>query len=442
MQFNSIPFLFYFLPAFLAIYYLTPRRGRSAVLAAASCLHYYLACGRQIWPVAVLLEVTALTFLLGLLLKRWRSGVLLVVSILLPVGLLVFFKCHQGGKMLPPGMSFYCFQLAAYLIDVYRKKCPEERSPFRFAAQILQFPKLLSGPLVEPRKLQLESQSPCLCPYTIHHGLQELILGLAMKVLLADRLGGLWAETAVAGYGGISTPLAWLALVAYALRLYFDFYSYSLMAMGLGRLVGYHLPRNFLDPYASVTVSEFYRRWHATLGRWFRDYVYIPLGGSRKGWKRTAVNLAIVWALTGFWHGNGGNYLLWAGFLLALILLEKLFWGKVCRKVPLLGHLYTIFAILISWVPFAIGDRAKMTVFLGKLFGMGCAVNPMDYRMVGGAYLPYLIAGVLLAMPWLPRLVRKVQKYWIADVLLFLLFWVCVYVMATSAGSPFLYFQF
>ena len=214
------------------------------------------------------------------------------------------------------------------------------------------------------------------------------------------------------------------------------------MAMGLGRLVGYHLPRNFLDPYASVTVSEFYRRWHATLGRWFREYVYIPLGGSRKGWKRTAVNLAIVWALTGFWHGNGGNYLLWAGFLLALILLEKLFWGKVCRKVPLLGHLYTIFAILISWVPFAIGDRAKMTVFLGKLFGMGRAVNPLDYRMVGGAYLPYLIIGVLLAMPWLPRLVRKVQKYWIADVLLFLLFWVCVYVMATSVGSPFLYFQF
>ena len=149
-----------------------------------------------------------------------------------------------------------------------------------------------------------------------------------------------------------------------------------------------------------------------------------------------------MWALTGFWHGNGGNYLLWAGFLLALILLEKLFWGKVCRKVPLLGHLYTIFAILISWVPFAIGDRAKMTAFLAKLFGMGRAVNPLDYRMVGRAYLPYLIIGVLLAMPWPPRLVRKIQKYWIADVLLFLLFWVCVYVMATSVGSPFLYFQF
>ena len=139
-----------------------------------------------------------------------------------------------------------------------------------------------------------------------------------------------------------------------------------------------------------------------------------------------------------YWYG----IIIAAGFLLALILLEKLFWGKVCRKVPLLGHLYTIFAILISWVPFAIGDRAKMTVFLGKLFGMGRAVNPLDYRMVGGAYLPYLIIGVLLAMPWLPRLVRKIQKYWIADVLLFLLFWVCVYVMATSAGSPFLYFQF
>ena len=445
MQFNSIPFLFYFLPAFLAVYYLTPRRGRSAVLAAASCLYYYLACGRQIWPVAVLLEVTGLTFLLGLLLKKWRSGVLLAVSVLMPVGLLVFFKCHQGGKMLPPGMSFYCFQLAAYLIDVYRKKCPEERSPFRFAAQILQFPKLLSGPLAEPRKLQLESQSPCLCPYAIHHGLQELILGLAMKVLLADRLGGLWAETAVAGFGGISTPLAWLGAVSYSLQLYLDFSGYSLMAMGLGQMLGLPVPRNFDLPYTARSVSEFYRRWHITLGTWFRDYLYIPLGGSRRGKARTALALTVVWLCTGLWHGASWNFVLWGAALLGFILLEKFCIGGFLKRHRVLSHVYLLAVIPLTWVIFRITDLRDLGSYFSRLFpffGTPGAVSAQDAAKQLAAYWWILLASILLCLPQPRRFFEKYRERVWMQALLFLLFWVCVYFIATSSGSAFLYSRF
>ncbi len=215
------------------------------------------------------------------------------------------------------------------------------------------------------------------------------------------------------------------------------------MAVGLGRMLGYDLPKNFDEPYSSRTVSEFYRRWHITLGAWFREYLYFPLGGSRNGAVRTVLNLAVVWAFTGLWHGTGGNYLLWAGFLLACILLERFCLGKLLNRSRVLSHVYLVFVILLSWVPFAVGDWADMVAFLGRLFGFsGAASNPLDYLTMGSRYFSLLAMGLVLATPWPRKLWHKIRSYAISDIFLLILFWIAVFYLSTAAQDPFLYFKY
>ena len=443
MQFNSIQFIFGFLPLFLAVYYIFPPKARNVVLILGSLAFYTFSSSGNYRPAVLLVLCTVLTFLAGLTLSRPSRGWLLAVYLLLMAALLTFFKVYDGGKHLPAGMSFYLFQMAAYLIDVYRLKFLPERNLLAFAGQMTMFPKLLSGPLMNPRQLQLQCKYITPSYDEFHEGLQELIVGLGLKVLLGNRLGGLWAQPAIIGYKSISTPAAWLALIGYAMQLYFDFYGYSMMAIGLGRMLGYSLPRNFNDPYAAKSVSEFYRRWHVTLGSWFREYVYFPLGGSRKGKLRTVLNLAVVWLLTGLWHGVGGNYLLWAGFLCLLIINEHLWMGKLLKKTHVIGRLYTAFVILLSWIPFAVGDWNQMLVFCGRLFGFcGEALNPRDFILWGRDYVGILAAGVVFATPLPRKIWEKVRYSTAADIVLFVLFWVVVYYIATAAQDPFLYFQF
>lgn len=443
MQFNSIEFLFYFLPLFLAAYFIFPERYRGAVLTLGSLVYYALASNGNYWWAAILAIVTVLSFWAGRMLEGRGRGFLLGFYLTLLGGLLTFFKIYDGGRYLPAGMSFYLFQIAAYLIDLYRLRYVPEKKILSFAGQITMFPKLLSGPLMDPRRLQLEDQYASPSVSSVRDGIQYLILGLAMKVLLANKLGGLWAEARVVGYGYISVPFAWMALIAYAMQLYFDFYGYSLMAIGLGKMLGFDLPRNFDSPYASRTVSEFYRRWHITLGAWFREYVYIPLGGNRKGKARTILNLAVVWLFTGLWHGVGGNYLLWAGFLFLLIVNERLWLGKLMRQSHVISHAYVVFVILLSWVPFAIGDIGEMIDFLGRLFGLsGLTINPRDYLVKCSDYGLLLASGAILASPLPGKVWEKIRHTTIADLLLTALFWVSVYFIATAAQDPFLYFQY
>jgi alginate O-acetyltransferase complex protein AlgI len=286
-------------------------------------------------------------------------------------------------------------------------------------------------------------QHPAVSLVNFHTGLQELILGLALKVLLANRIGSLWAQAAVVGYESISTPFAWMALVAFAMQLYFDFWGYSLMAVGLGHMLGFRLPENFRDPYASKSVGEFWRRWHASLGAWFRVNIYFPMGGSRKGNVRTVFNLLVVWLFTGVWHGIGGNYLVWALFLVILIINERFWLGKLLKKSNVWCHIYTVLAILLSWVPFAIGDWNDMLMFCGRLFAVaGETLNPSDFIIWGKEYVALLIGGVICATP-LPRyLWNKVKVHPITDIFLFALFWIAVYFVITSAQDPFMYFQY
>lgn len=443
MQYNSISFLFLFFPIFLAAYYVLPAKLRNISLLIGSLVFYYISVQSHPWMLAILLGLTLLSYSAGLLMCRKNQRWIFFAITALLVAVLVFFKLYLGGTLLPVGLSFYLFQILAYLVAVYQGKQAPERNVLRYGTGIAMFPKLLSGPLMDPDSLSGQVKDRKCRIYDFHRGLQELILGLAMKVLLANRLGGLWGQAAVVGYDSISPGFAWLALIAFAMRLYFDFHGYSLMAMGIGRMLGFEIPRNFDDPYASRSVSEFYRRWHVTLGLWFRNCIYIPLGGNRKGTGRTMLNLLIVWALTGFWHGVGGNYLLWAGILLLFILLERLFLHKLLERTYVFAHLYTVFVILISWVPFAIGDFGKMTTFLGRLFGLaGQTINPTDFVGQAAGYKWLLLAGVVLATPWPRRIWEKIRHHWIVDIFMFALLWIAVFFVATAAQDPFMYFQY
>lgn len=443
MQFNSIDFLFFFLPAFLAVYFLLPNRCHNIVLIVGSLFFYAQAGANKPLILGLLLGSTLVTFVIARMLEKYRSGWLLGISLCAMAGLLMFFKLYNGGRLLPAGLSFYLFQLAAYLISVYRQLIQADRNILAFGVQAVMFPKLLSGPLMEPASLQEQVKKPSISLQNLHDGLQQLILGLGLKVLLANRLGSLWAQSGVVGYESISTPFAWMSLVAYAMQLYFDFWGYSLMAMGIGQMLGFKLPENFRDPYASRSVGEFWRRWHASLGAWFRVNLYFPMGGSRKGNLRTIFNLLVVWAFTGIWHGIGGNYLLWAAVLVFLIINERFWLGKLLKKTYVLCHVYTVLAILLSWLPFAVGDFDQMVIYAGRLFGTaGQTLNPNDYIIWGQEYLKLLIAGVICATP-LPRMLwNKIKNSFLADIVLFVLFWVVVYFIVTSAQDPFMYFQY
>ena len=281
----------------------------------------------------------------------------------------------------------------------------------------------------------------------VEEGLKTFTIGLGLKVLLANRLGGLWNEAGTVGYESISTPFAWLAITAFSLQIYFDFYGYSLMARGLGRIMGFTIPENFHDPYLSLSMTEFWRRWHMTLGSWFRDYVYIPLGGSRKGKFMTFRNMLAVWALTGFWHGASWNFILWGLLMFALISVEKLGLIRILERVPALGHLYMAFAISVSWVLFAVTDLSQMAVYFTRLFPFlpqpeGMAYFAGDYLKYGRLYGLSLAAGLVFATGLPMKLYRRFKNSPAAAVVLLAVFWGCVYCMKMGMDDPFLYFRF
>ena len=443
MQFGSTQFLFLYLPVFLGLYYLCPERGRNGLLFLGGIAFYALGFSGSLWQTGLLLGLILFTYIRGISLGRTGSRRALARDLGVLLAVLVFFKLYAGGRYLAPGMSFYLFQMAATLVEICRRTVPNEQGLVYYGAQILLFPKLLSGPLCDPKDLHRQFWGRGYLPEEFHEGLRMLILGLAMKTVLADRLGGLWSQAGVIGYESISPVFAWLALICWTLRLYLDFFAYSTMARGLGLMLGFRLPRNFTDPYCAKSVSEFYRRWHSSLGAWFRNYIYIPMGGNRKGTLRTLINLTVVWCLTGLWHGIGWGYLMWAGIILFFVIAERLWLGKYLSRSKILCHIYVPVVILLSWVPFALVDLPEITVFFGKLFGFGPApINPTDFLFWGREYAPLILGGIALCTPWPERLWNRLRNWKFADGVLFVLFWVAVYYLCTGSQDPFLYFQF
>lgn len=472
MVFSSLEFIFQFLPIFLLIYFLCPARYKNFCLFAGSMLFYLYG----VWDTPLYLALfgasMAVNYFFGCRIARSRArfrrrkrlfwGVAYNLFWLLLFKYTGFFTENINGilrlmglslelpvfaPVLPVGISFYTFQAISYLADVYRKTAEYEPSFVNFAMYISMFPQLIAGPIVTYSSIKKEISRRSHSMRAVEEGLKTFTIGLGLKVLLANRLGGLWNEAGTVGYESISTPFAWLAITAFSLQIYFDFYGYSLMAKGLGRIMGFTIPENFHDPYLSLSMTEFWRRWHMTLGSWFRDYVYIPLGGSRKGKLMTFRNMLAVWALTGFWHGASWNFILWGLLMFALISVEKLGLIRILERVPALGHLYMAFTISVSWVLFAVTDLSQMAVYFTRLFPFlpqseGMAYFAGDYLKYGRLYGLSLAAGLVFATGLPMKLYRRFKNSPAAAVVLLAVFWGCVYCMKMGMDDPFLYFRF
>ena len=438
MLFSSNTFLFGFLPAVVVLYYLCPRRCRNVLLLVSSLIFY--GWGE---PKCVLLMLVSilLNYFCGLAAARQQSrqrstrGVL-VLGVVLNLGMLGFFKYGKfffGSAFpdihLPIGISFYIFQAMSYLIDVCRREVEVQKNVLTFGTYVTLFPQLIAGPIVRYRDVaeMLESRRENLPQFS--RGVQRFVVGLSKKVLLANTFGAAWNALQVT----TGTAAAWLGLLCYTLQIYFDFSGYSDMAIGLGQLFGFTFLENFNYPYISASITEFWRRWHISLSTWFKEYVYIPLGGNRKGLARQIFNILVVWLLTGLWHGASWNFVLWGGYYAALLILEKCWLLKAGEKLPLvLRRMLTMVLVMLGWALFYFENLGALGAFLGRLF---TAVPSAGIAF----YLPVTALGCLCATPALKRVKLPDTVRWGLCVMLLLL---CVASLARQSYNPFIYFRF
>ena len=471
MVFSSIAFIMYFMPVFFLVYYILPASYKNAWLFLASLGFYYYGVRGNPGYLLLMIMSVVVNFVAGKLIaaqktKRARKA-RLVVGIVYDLGWLILFKylgflienlnalfgamhvkvqLETWNLILPIGISFYTFQIISYLVDVYRRETKAEKSLISLGTYLCMFPQLIAGPIVNYHLIQEQLHKRKHSMVKVESGLKVFALGLAYKVLLANRVGHLWTEVTAIGYESISTPLAWMSIVAYSLQLYFDFYGYSLMAIGLGRMMGFDFPQNFNNPYMAVSMTDFWRRWHMTLGGWFREYVYIPLGGNRGGFAKTVRNMFVVWLLTGLWHGASWNFVLWGLLLFVLLFVEKAGLGKVLERHKALGHIYMILWIPLSWLVFVITDLSQLGIYLQKLFpffgSTGTVLFQGDYLKYGKTYGIYLVLGILFATGVQEKLLKKNKNRLWVILLLLALFWASVYCMYLGMDDPFLYFRF
>lgn len=457
MLFSSLLFIFQFIPIFFIIYYLIPERFRNLLLFLASLFFY--AWGEPKFVVLILISIL-INYIAGRLIERNDSNekirmLILILSIIYNVGTLIFFKyinfiienvnhIIQGqitplNIVLPLGISFYTFQIMSYTIDVYKRVTKAEKSYINLGAYLCMFPQLIAGPIVVYTQVAEGLKKRSYTLKNIEEGLKIFVLGLGSKVLIANNVGGLWNDLEQIGYANMSTPLAWLGILSFALQIYFDFNGYSLMAIGLGKMLGFEFPQNFNYPYISRSVTEFWRRWHITLSGWFREYLYIPLGGNRKGKARTYFNLFVVWSVTGLWHGASWNFVFWGIYFFLLLSIEKLFLKKWLDKSQVFSRIYTILAILISWMIFAITRLEDMKIYLSKLFIFSGKEDWIYYLRNYGIIL---VIGILFSTPFLKKWYEKQKNKAIGILLLTGIFLLSLAYLVDAAYNPFLYFRF
>lgn len=447
-----------FLPVSLLLYYLTPQKLRNGVLLLLSLLFYSWGEVRYfpIMLASIIIDFTASNCIEKNRNCRYKMRFWLLVSVVFNLGMLGFFK-YIGfftsnfnslfnlnipviTLTLPLGISFYTFQTMSYTIDVYREKVKAETSLIDFGAFVALFPQLIAGPIVRYTEINRELKNRVISASQVSSGVKTFILGLGSKVLIANNVGSLWSETEMLGFESISSPLAWIALLAFTIQIYFDFSGYSLMAIGLGRMLGFEFPKNFDFPYISRSITEFWRRWHMTLGSWFREYLYFPLGGSRLGKRRTYQNLFIVWAATGLWHGASWNFVLWGLYYCLLLILEKAFLMPYLQKGKGWPHLYTMFLVMVSWAIFAVTDFPEMASLLKKLFVF---MPGNDWKYYFRNYAGSFISALILATPLLKKPLARLEKSNILTLLLYgSVFMISVAYLVDSTYNPFLYFRF
>ncbi len=466
MLFSSIPFLYYFLPVVVILYLITPRMLKNTTLLLASLFFYAWGEPKYIF---LMIGTVALGYVFGLLIEKFRNGKLaklfLVLSVGFDLGALAYFKyadffIENFNKVtgisvpllhivLPIGISFYTFQILSYTVDVYRGTVRAQKNLVNLATYVALFPQLIAGPIVRYSDIEVQLTDRVHTVDKTAQGIRRFILGLSKKVILANTLGSL-AETFMAS-GDKSIAFYWLFAISYMLQIYFDFSGYSDMAIGLGRIFGFEFMENFRYPFISGSISEFWRRWHISLGSWFRDYVYIPMGGNRVNRLRLFFNIFTVWFLTGFWHGAEWNFVVWGLYFGVLLTVEKFFLSGFLSKHKIAGHIYTLFFVAVSFVIFSGNGLAEALSYVGGMFGLGgerLVSDEMLYCLKN--YGVVLLIGAVGATP-LPKLLKErldetkfgksVAGILEIPVLLALLLIVTAY-LADGSFNPFLYFRF
>lgn len=466
MVFSSTIFLCVYLPLVLLGYYICPKKGRNLFLLIVSLVFY--AWGEPKYVFLMIFSIL-INYVFGRLMdknrgRQKRMKLLLVLSVVIDLGLLSVFKYTDfiitnvnaifGSNFdllniaLPIGISFYTFQAMSYTIDVYRDDVRVQKNLIDFGMYITMFPQLIAGPIVRYADVQDQLAERSVTTADFSEGVMRFVVGLGKKVLLANQMGAVWSEIYALG-GDVSALMAWTGAIAYTFQIYFDFSGYSDMAIGLGRMFGFKFPENFRYPYQSVSITDFWRRWHITLSTWFKEYLYIPLGGNRCGLARQALNLLIVWSLTGFWHGAGWNFVMWGLYYFVILFIEKLFLLKALDKLPkLFRHVYALLLIVIGWVIFASDDVGVLLPYLGSMFGANGAVGGMDvYTLFTKAVLLIICCVASTELP--KRLflsatgaMNEKAAFTIKSVMTIALLALSMILLIGDSYNPFLYFRF
>ncbi|MBQ7409755.1 MAG: MBOAT family protein [Clostridia bacterium] len=461
MIFSSISFLFYFLPILLIIYYVLPKKCRNVVLLIASLLFYFYGEPKYI---LLMLFTIFQTYIFGILIDKYKnkSKIFLAISICISIGALVYFKYIDfiienvnlllKNKLsfvniaLPIGISFYTFQLLSYLIDVYNGKCKVQKNIFKLALYISLFPQLIAGPIVRYTDVeaQIEKREHSVEKFAI--GVRRFVIGLGKKVLIANICGEF--NNAFFASSEKSVLFFWMYGISVMLQIYFDFSGYSDMAIGLGKMFGFDFMENFNYPYVAKSVTEFWRRWHISLSSWFKDYVYIPLGGNRVSKIKWIRNILIVWILTGLWHGAEWNFLIWGLYFGIILLLEKLVFGKILEKIPpIFSRIYTLLIVMISFIIFNSENFVQIKEnLLGLISYKNIPIISLESIYYIKSYLVVLVIGIIGATPLMKNIVtsKKIEKIVqiIEPIFLISLLFICTSYIVDGSFNPFLYFRF
>lgn len=470
MLFSSITFLFLFLPVTVLIYYLVPQKTKNLVLLIASLFFY--AWGEPVYVVLMILSIL-LNFFCGKDIGEKRADPVrakrsLIFAVVMNVLILGFFKYYgllmetlnvlfpyeipYRELVLPIGISFYTFQELSYLIDIYRGNAKPQQRLLPFALYISMFPQLIAGPIVRYVDIEAQLQNRIMSMRKFGQGVMYFIVGFAKKVVLADSIGALYDQITELPIGSFSALTAWVGCLAFAFQIYFDFSGYSDMAIGLGKMFGFEFRKNFQYPYIAKNIGEFWRRWHISLGTWFREYVYIPLGGNKCPASRHMLNLLIVWALTGLWHGAQWNFLVWGLYYGVILILERYVWGRALGRLPgFVQHIYTFVLVLIGWVFFFSPSLGAAMDYLGVMFGAGASawIDRQGFYFLLTHWLLFLLCVIgsslrgmnilrLLTCSYESRRIRQIA----ACVVYIGMFLVSLAFLVTESFHPFLYFRF
>ena len=465
MLFTSISFLYYFLPALIIIYFITPKKYKNIILLIASLVFYFY--GEPKYVFLMIIEII-IAYIGAILIDKYKnqSKNILITTIFIHVFLLIIFKytdfiiqsindiSNANIKLLnialPIGISFYTFQIISYIIDVYNGKVNVQKNIIKLATYVSLFPQLVAGPIVRYQTVEKELDDRVHSFNNFAYGIRRFTIGLAKKVLIANALGELCSKAFLADEKTV--VFFWIFGISYMLQLYFDFSAYSDMAIGLGRIFGFHFPENFNYPYISKSITEFWRRWHISLSTWFKDYVYIPLGGNREGKYKQIRNILIVWLLTGIWHGANWTFLIWGLLFGIILIIEKIWLNKFMEKLPsFIRRIYVLFIVMILFIIFSSDNMSVALTNIKGLFGMNGEAFVNDYTLhYLKSYLPVLIIALLGATPFIKILIDKLRKNKYVNNIINILepiLIVVILVVVTSylidnSYNPFLYFRF